>query len=197
MSEYIGTTFEVGGPISVKDLKGFLEILKDEVSEITGPLTLAEFRSAVKKGSVLNRALGGVKWYGTSNYGLCDNLEEFCKEHTISFIRTCEGKYEYNGTTSYWLPGMKEIVEIESDQDVEPVVKINEIRPICDLLLALTRMGPKALMTFVGVKEVKDLVEKGLRKPAKALALIEERIHELLPVVPTLPPVTIKGDDLK
>jgi len=198
MGESLGMTFEIGGSIKRGAIKGLLEALNDECSEIIGPTTEAEFLTAAKTGAKTNT----ITWHAMSNYGECDDLKGFCEAYNISYIHTCEPSIEYDGYVKYWLPGMKEEICHVADHGGDAVADPAQLRPVCDLLMAVAEVGPCALLEFSGIDSVKDLVEKGLRinsgkgtgkeRAMKVVALIRKRLDELLPVVPALPPMVIK-----
>lgn len=198
MSESLSMVFEIGGTIKKSDIKKFLEALDDDCYEYTGPATESEFLLTVKTGAKGNT----IEWNAMSNYGECDDLKDFCKEHNIAYLHTCEPSTEFDGYVKYWLPGMKEEICHTADHGGDAVADVATVRSVVDLLMAVARRGPKALMEFVGVESVKSLVEQCLKKAkpdqndwihvALVLDLIEKRLNELLPVVPALPPLIVK-----
>jgi hypothetical protein len=183
MSEPIGMSIEVGGNLPDSLVEEFMGKLTDEISESTGPYTEKELRVTAGKKP--------IKWYGMADYGEVDDLKKFCREHDLSFIHHSEAKYEYDASIDFWVPGMKEIEVLNSTQDGDVMVNATAVRPLCDFLLAYIDNGPKAFPLYINTPGLIKIAEAGLKKPAKALALIRKRIQTLLPVEPMLPPFII------
>ena len=177
MSEPIGLTIEIGGMLPASLIKEFFEALDSECYEITGPISPGELRQASGK---------TIKFYATANYGECEDLKAFCVEHKLGYIHHCEA------TVEYWLPGMKQEKELESNQSGDTLISIYKIKPIVDLLLEYAKTGKDAIPLFVGTNGLEDIVEKCCKKPGRTLQIIEKRINQLLPGEPKLPPFTIK-----
>jgi hypothetical protein len=186
MSEYIGMTIEIGGTLPAGLIEAFFQAINDELSDINGPTTEQELRKQVGK---------AIKWYAQSNYGECDDLKKFCREHGLSYIHTSEAKYEYNAQVCYWVPGMPVESSNEANQDGIKTVPVPEVRQLVLALLAYAKDPKNALPLLISVDNgiVKNAVEKGLKKnPKEFLKIIEKKLMDMLDIEPELPPLTIK-----
>lgn len=79
MSEPIGMTIEIGGTLPASLIEEFLEIVCDDLDNITGPLTHEDIK-ALSKSDV-------IRYDGTANFGLCQDLTKFCIKHQLSFVQ--------------------------------------------------------------------------------------------------------------
>ena len=134
-----------------------------------------------------------IQWYAIANYGEPDTLKAFCKENNLSYTHHCEATGEYDSTLAYWLPGMKKEFQTESNTNADAVVRVDEIKPYVDLLLEYAKYGKDAFPMFVGVPSLEETIETCMKKPAKALEIMEKEIKSLLPGAPSLPPLIING----
>lgn len=187
MAEYMGMTFTFGGELPAGLLKEFTKAISDDLSEINGPSDEEGLRKEAKRKKP-------IKLYAMSNYGECDDLKAFCKEHGLGYIHTSEASTEYDGYIKYWVPGMKEEVSHFSTQGGDPTLPVETIHPLVVLLLEYAKKGKDILPLFISNKDegIKEVVEKGLKDAKKFLPALEEKLQSLLPEVPELPPFTIK-----
>jgi len=183
MSEYIGMSIEIGGDLPRNFIEEFLCIINNELSEITGPCSEADLKDEAGKGA--------IQLIGSSNYGMCDNLTAFCRQHNLSYIHHCDAKYDLSAYNYFWVPGMKKSQAVASNQDGQMLILESDIRPICDLMLAVIKNGNEALPLFIGNDRLKCIVEKSLKNPKKLYELLVKEINHLLPVIPVLPPFRI------
>lgn len=184
MSEPIGMAISIGGTLPTNLLEEFIDLIKDEISDVNeGPLTVEDLKT--EAGTTC------LNWQGTSNYGLCPALTKFCRKHKLSYHQSSDAKDEYDASVEYWVPGMKESVSLETSSDGDLRVRANEVRPVCDLLISLIE-NPDSLPTFIGVEGLKDIIEKSLKNPKSLMKLLKKKINKLLPVPPSLPPFIIK-----
>jgi hypothetical protein len=177
MSEAIGCSIEIGGDLPEELYKELVNVVNDDIYELN-QYPPENIKALGKK---------TLTWSGTADYGLISGVMAFCEEHNLSYIHKCDAKYEYDATVTWWTPGMKEPCEIKSDNDQDALVGIDTIRPLCDLLLAMSKDGDKALPLFVGNKALEHIVEKGLKNPKQLPNLLKKEIDKLLPTRPTLP----------
>lgn len=82
---------------------------------------------------------------------------------------------------------------LPSDQSATELVRLETVRQLCDLLLAMTKEGLAALPRFLNNDRLKDIVEKGLKNPKKLHDLLRKEVDRVCPVIPTLPPLRIIG----
>jgi len=178
MSEYIGCSLRIGGKITKAQANELLRLIKDEMCDYTGPSTLKEFKEE-------------AKWDGTANYGQCDDVEGFCETNHISYIRQSDAMYEYDGEIRSFIND--EVTITKSTQDGNSTVRIDEIKPYCDLLLALLEQGETALPLFLAVKEESfhNFIVAAIKNPKNLHKKLKKKLDLLLPTIPVLPPLEI------
>jgi hypothetical protein len=184
MGDPIGMDIWIGGSLPEKLVDKFVKVLRNDLSDVTGPFTERELRNEIKGN-------GPIQWMAVPNMGECDDLKEFCRKHKLSYIHHVEAKYEYDAELHYWVPGMKEEKDLASTQDGDQMIAVDKIRPICDLLMAYSQQGPKCLPLFLNTPGLEKIAEAGLKRPSRALKMIEKEINNLMPVEPKLPPFII------
>ena len=62
-----------------------------------------------------------------ARYGELDELEEFCREHHLSYRRHSDAKYEWAAQIVWWTPGMEDLGHTESDNDGAVLLPAAEI----------------------------------------------------------------------
>jgi hypothetical protein len=88
MSEPIGISIEIGGELPESLLEQLLNAAENQIEDVSeGPTSMKNLRAANGK---------TLKWMGLANYGDVSDLTAFCKEHNLSYLFHCEGKYEYS-----------------------------------------------------------------------------------------------------
>lgn len=187
MSEYMGMTITIGGTLPASLIKEFLLEINDELSIESGPTTEQELRKETQRKKP-------IKWDAQSNYGQCDDLKGFCKEHGLSYVHTSAASVEYDGTLQYWIPGMEEEGLFSASQNGNPMVYLDTVRPLVNLLLEYVMKGDDVLPLFVTNKNegVIEVVEKGLKNSKDFLPALEKKLQSILPNVPELPAFIIK-----
>jgi hypothetical protein len=188
MSEPMGMHIDIGGELPASLIEEFLKTANDEIGErLDGPDTETELRTIIS-------APNTIRWSGISNYGMCNELTAFCREHNLSYVHHSEASGEYDAGIYYWVPGMKGQGYVQSDSSENIMVNAEQVRPLMDLLLALLKNGEKALPLFMNNEHLGKIVQKGLKNYKKMLAELPKTINKMLPVAPILPPLTIKED---
>jgi hypothetical protein len=186
LSEYISTYFEVGGKLPASLIDAFLNVASDDINNMIGPDTREELLE-------LDNEI--CRFDGTANYGLCNELSKFCREHDLPFITHSEVCIEYNADTTFWLPGMEEPETFYTDANNNPIVPFNDISPLVRFMYAVIIDGKNALPIFINdeCSRVKDLVAVGLDKGyPEFLIKLQGAIEEALPqILPELPPLVI------
>ena len=113
-------------------------------------------------------------------------------EHGLSFINQAEAKCDYNADATYFVPGMEDVESYNTDQNGNAVVRLDQVKPLIELLLELAEHGDKALPKFLNNPAVADLVKDCLDSPADIIKNIKERLSEVLPQeAPDIPPLII------
>lgn len=184
MSEPIGMSLEIGGVLPAALLPDLIGAIEGQITDIVGDSVEEILTSTTNSPARID---------GISNYGMCDDAKEFCKEHNLSFIHNSGAKDEYEASTSYWLPGMKCEVEFKTDASFNPVITPGEIKPYLDLLLEYAEKGDEVLPLQLGNDSLdEDFVAAFLKKPKNFLRLIKRKFDSILPPEePTLPPLII------
>jgi hypothetical protein len=182
MGEPTNMSIEIGGTLDASKFDDLIAALKSDVYEFWQEPELPH-----KEGT--------ITWEGISNYGECDEVRAFCENHDLSYVHDSEAGSEWDASTYYWAPGMKEVLYIKGDRDNDPIVNVSIIKPYTDLLLATSRKGQAALPLFINSSngDLKELVKKGLTmKFDKFLVQLQKKLDKLLPGIPDLPPFILK-----
>jgi hypothetical protein len=187
MSEYMGMTVTIGGTLPASLIGEFLKVISDELSIESGPTTESKLRKETNRKKP-------IQWNAQSNYGQCNDLKAFCTEHGLSYIHTSAASVEYDGTLQYWIPGMEEEGLFSASQSGDPMIYLDNIRPLVNLLMEYAKKGDDALPLFITDKNegVIEVVEKGLKNSKDFLPALSEKLQNILPEVPKLPPLIIK-----
>jgi hypothetical protein len=187
MSEYSGMCIEIGGNLPKSLVIKFLGMIENELSDYSGPSTEPKLELALKGKS--------IAWRGSSNYGSCDKLKEFCRKNNLSYIHDSDSTSDSDGERYFWVPGMEQEDSVTISQQYEQIVARYNIEPILDFLLMCARNGDSAfplMMNMESLEYVKEIVEAGLRQgPKKAYQMIEEKIKFYLPDEPVIPAFNI------
>lgn len=182
MSDYIYVSLEIGGTLPASLVPEFLQSIDEDIINKGEEITLNSLKG-------LNDSL---KINGEANYGLCTHTKEFCMEHGLSFINQAEAKCDYNADATYFVPGMEDVDSYNTDQNGNAVVRLDQVKPLIELLLELAEHGDKALPKFLNNPAVADLVKDCLDSPADIIKNIKERLSEVLPQeAPDIPPLII------
>lgn len=182
MSEYIYVSLEIGGTLPASLVPEFLQSIDEDIINKGEEITLNSLKG-------LNDSL---KINGEANYGLCTHTKEFCMEHGLSFINQAEAKCDYNADATYFVPGMEDVESYNTDQNGNAVVRLDQVKPLFDLMLALAEQDLKALPKFLNNPAVADLVKDCLDKPQDIIQHLKQRINEVLPrEAPELPALII------
>jgi hypothetical protein len=184
MSEPIGMGITIGGNLKRSDIEEFLNVLNNDIYDISGPGPDCDV-DFPESGKVKNT------WYGTSNYGECDDLKAFCESHGLAYIHNCSGSHDSTASISYWVPGMKEPRSEFATTDGVTVVEVSRIRPYLDLLLTVLKDGIESLPLLINDPNVNDVVTKAL-KSKKPYAVLEKEFKRILPpAIPKIPDLII------
>jgi hypothetical protein len=129
MSDRFCAEIHIGGTIRRADLRSLAEAIESDGGCLDwgGGAPNAEeivtmFEEAAKK----------KEWVSfcddQATYGEFPQVEAFCVEHAVAFVRTSEAKYEYDGEKAIFLPGKMEKPEVFcATQDAEPAVTLSAL----------------------------------------------------------------------
>ena len=104
-------------------------------------------------------------------YGMFEELEDFLVEHGIAFDRRSDAKFEFDAENVSFRPGMKKPVVCLANQNGQPMVPYNDLKPLVGSLRRLVKVPPGT------VKEWR-----------KAIEVVCKRLDRVLP--PDVPPLT-------
>ena len=185
MSNYIGMSIEIGGKIkSLAVLKALFEAFDEDISELNGP-DISDMALASK----------GLhpQWYGISNYGLADTVRTFCEENDLSYVHKADADGECDAEICYWLPGMPEAISMKSDQNGNAVINATKIKTVTNFMLEIIKEGYKTLPLHINDENdiIRDIAIKGLKDTDKLIDLIRDKLEEMMPEIPKLPPLKV------
>jgi hypothetical protein len=185
MSEPTGMSITIGGSLKHSNIGAFLEAFISSIDDNSGPgPDLAE--DFPESGKVSKNT-----WYGTSNYGECDDLKAFCEEHGLAYRHDCSGSHDSTASITYWLPGMKEAKSTFATTDGVSVVEMDTIRPYLNMLLMILKDGIESLPLLINDPDVNEVVTKAL-KSKKPYAVLEKEFKRILPpIIPKIPDLII------
>jgi hypothetical protein len=163
MSDCFPAWIEIGGPVPRALVPALLEHIdaaglrwnwtEDAVKSTTAQELVEELR---QHDTDLLRA-----GHDEARYGSFDDLEAFLVRHDIAFDRQSDAKYEHDARLVRFRPGMREPHQSLATQAGSPVIEVEDLRPI------------------------QELLQQGDREEA------QRRLAQLLDPVPPLPPLTI------
>lgn len=84
-----------------------------------------------------------------ASFGEFEELENFCRDHNLSYRRATSAKYEYNAEVAVWIPGMHEPLIFATNEGEEEMVSGLEVRRA----IAILQSGNE----FMAIKILKDL----------------------------------------
>jgi len=182
MPEYIYVSLEVGGKLPVSIVPEFLDCVnKDIIPDDNKLYTLDDL--------IKNELF---KVYGQAEYGMCTQTKDFCIKHGLYYVCRAGSSGEYDADTTFYVPGMEEESTYKTDQNGEATVRLDQVKPFFDLMIALAEQDIKALPKFLNNRVVADLVKDCLDSPADIIKHLKERLSEVLPQeAPDIPPLII------
>jgi hypothetical protein len=163
MSDCFPAWIEIGGPVPTTLVPALLEHVhneglrwnwtEDAVKATTAEELIAELRQ--HDTDVLRAG------HDEARYGSFDDLEAFLVRHGIAFDRQSDAKCEHDARLLRFRPGMSEPYQSLATQAGVPVIEVEDLRPI------------------------QQLLQQGDHEEA------QRRLAQLLDPVPPLPPLTI------
>src|SRR5438876_693106 len=112
MPDCIPATIQIGGKLRRSKLEAFEELLPaaHNLDEIP---------------------LGEVAVYGEdgdASWGKFEELEAFCRENKLTYRRTTDARYEYNGEIVFWKPDLKDPIFEMATQDGKPYMTLERLK---------------------------------------------------------------------
>jgi hypothetical protein len=170
MSEWIGVTIEIGGAIAASLTEGLVNAINKDLDNIVG---LSDITSPDNKKP--------LRIDGTANYGMCPKIIKFCQKNKLSFSLHCEAKDEYEAHTTYWKPGMIQLV-YNTDINGAPIVHAVDVIPMINLMYALIEEGEDAIPRFINDEVIGDVAKVGLKSGKRGfLKALKKEIERIIP----------------
>ncbi len=136
MSDSFATQIEIGGKLKLSDLAKFIELASDCATDWDGV--------DADESYVLDTAAEQctVKLFNVESvYGMFEDMEAFCCEHGLTWVRKTEGKYEYNAEIVFWRPRMASTVTLLTTQDGgELIITLSELQTALDVKKTLRKV---------------------------------------------------------
>ena len=170
MAEPMWVGLEVGGTLHASLVDEFIKLIYEDLDE-TECITKEDLFSSTTSLSL----------YGKADYGLCENITKFCREHGLTYIVNVEACNEYNACTTFYVPGMEDSETYNTDSNENAVVRTSALRPLFDFMLAFMDKNDKALPLFLNNPAVADIVKECLNQPSNTTDILREHIKKLLP----------------
>lgn len=123
MADYMAAEIEIGGDLPKRKVKKFLAVLNNAgiAPDYGESCTWTEDDL---RASPLRAVDAEARW------GHFQELEAWLQDHGLSYIRTTEGKWEWDGAVVWWMPGMDQAKSVTADQQGGPVLELCELRKL-------------------------------------------------------------------
>lgn len=125
MATLIPAEIEIGGLIGDSVLPRLVEVAGKEGVLYCGSdetLTVSDLMAEISAGKPV------MLYDNQASWGKFPALQEFCREHGLTFKRTCDATEEFDGEIEFWQPGMAESAEGTADNDGTPVISLTALR---------------------------------------------------------------------
>lgn len=116
MPDCMPATVHIGGKLRKAKL--------DELRALLPPT--GDLDEAIKEGKPFYGEDGDAAW------GHFPELEEFCRKHNLTYRRTSDAKYEYDGEVVLWQPGMKKPISNAATQNGHVYTTVESLRAALD-----------------------------------------------------------------
>ena len=131
MGEYYPGQITIGGKITRTDFVRLFLVAQNssvgleygERSVGSSPQELLSRMAATKPDHYSPLRLSSIE----ADYGQFPDLEEFCRQHDLTYHYQCEAKYEYDGSFGWWTPGMKSPNSTTATQGGDATIKLDDI----------------------------------------------------------------------
>jgi len=123
MADRFPAQIEIGGPITPDHLQDLFTLARDEnctfnFDESITPF--ATFLDHIRKHQTLTLT------DAEACYGTMEEIEQFCREHRLTFVRHSDGRYEWNAELAWWSPQTGE-GSCPSDQNRRVLIAVTDI----------------------------------------------------------------------
>lgn len=197
MSDWFGATILIGGQLPVKELPSFIAALNLDVpfpQTIKEDLGHKEFMEQLKEiegvddGLPLIHYNGSLRFYvAQARWGRFENLEEFCVENNLSYIRNSDSYDEYLPEVEWWTPGMEAKETLICDNEQQVTIRTEYIR---DMMIEIENFNPKEAPLYIS-EDTQDnnwfLAQFSLKNGWDKWEALKAFIDQLSPKPPTSP----------
>lgn len=130
MADYMAANIKIGGPVTPELVERLAAAAESQGVTIVGDPDSNE--------SLVERILFWIDPGHTSvvfeddeaRYGEFEDLEKFCRDNGLSYVRHNDGKYELNAEFAWWKPGMPAPATCESNNNEDVLLRADAIRDI-------------------------------------------------------------------
>lgn len=169
MADYFPGAIQIGGSVSRAVATQLANAITEaRVSLDWGGATFAPSTSDDLQAAVDAETKVLQLYDDQARYGAFWDLERWLEAHGVTFVRTSDARYEFDGEVVSFRPGVG-LVTHTATQDGSPTVMLDKLLPVRELLLSA-------------------LAERSPEKVRAALAALDAAIG---PAVPTLSPLII------
>jgi hypothetical protein len=124
MSEQFFGEISIGGILKRSDLPGFIKAVNDSYYDDTLKTEKDVLGYIQETDEVFEISSGQASW------GEFKELEEFCREHDLSYNRRSDHHSECNAEFAIWRPGMAEPNVNMSDTDGDVVINVDQLKRV-------------------------------------------------------------------
>lgn len=124
---------------------------------------------------------------GEALFGECPNIKSFCRKHKIAYEHYTEPSGGYDGSVSWWKPGIKKEIKLGATADGDAFISVSFIRPYIEMLIQLVKDGLKCLPLLMNNPDIGKVVAKMLesKNPYK---ILEKELNTLIPQMESVTP---------
>lgn len=132
MADYFNSRVQIGGEITLGQLKKIMDICDEEGGDVEG-IGRDDLEDIESLQSILEDECGLFVSDNQARFGQQVKLTDYLRSEKIPFIEEQEGKYEYNAV-ALWFDG-NELREVLQSQSGEPVVSMEVVKKAVALII--------------------------------------------------------------
>lgn len=69
-----------------------------------------------------------------ARYSILENIEKFCQEEGLPYVRCSSAYFEYPAWRSLWKPGFKQPIDVTESPDGDAYINVDDLRKVLDLM---------------------------------------------------------------
>lgn len=198
MSDRFWASITIGGELGAADVREFVEHLQYEFGEVDEEKVTDDAsarRWLEEKISEIERKIQDRRYLyfddSEASYGMFEELEQWCRDHGLSYDRQSEHYGEYDPEYVWWRPGMTEPLSQATLESGEVVIRENDLKGVLEVIRELT---PQNVALHINDEdEDKEFIVKCIleHKDIDPLTLIEKWLAFKNPKIPDIPDLTI------